>query len=140
MTGEEIGEVERTWALVAATPEAAAKLFYDNLFADHPQLRPLFRGDLAEQGKKLMRTLALAVTSLRRPDAIRAPVQRLGEQHVGYGVQRDHYPLVGGTLVATLREALGAELTPAAEKAWQSAIALLAGLMLEGDARARREA
>jgi len=132
MTGEEIAAVERTWALVAATPEAAAQLFYGNLFAEHPELRPLFRSDLSEQGKKLMQTLSLAVSSLRRPEAIREPVERLGARHVAYGVRRDHYPLVGATLVDTLRQALGAELTPEAEKAWESAIALLAGWMIRG--------
>ncbi len=132
MTFEEIEAVELTWSQVAATPDAAAKLFYASLFAEHPELRPLFRGDMAEQGKKLMQTLALAVSCLRRPDTIREPVERLGARHVAYGVRREHYPLVGATLVDTLRQALGAELTPEAEKAWQSAITLLAGWMIQG--------
>jgi len=132
MTFEEIEAVERTWQRVAATPDAAAQLFYANLFAAYPELRPLFRGELHEQGKKLTQTLALAVGSLRRPDAIREPVTRLGARHVAYGVRREHYPLVGVTLIGTLREALGAELTPEAEKAWQAAIALLAGWMIQG--------
>jgi nitric oxide dioxygenase len=132
MTFEEIAAIERTWERVAATPDDAAQRFYANLFAAHPQLRPLFRGDMREQGKKLMQTLALAVGSLQRPDAIREPVARLGARHVAYGVRREHYPLVGATLIGTLREALGAELTPEAQKAWQAAIALLAGWMIQG--------
>lgn len=132
MNLDEIQAVERTWALVAETPDSAARLFYAKLFTKYPEVRPLFRGDMEEQGAKLVQTLALAVGGLRRPDSIRPAVTRLGARHVGYGARPEHYPLVGATLIETLRAALGSEFTPEAEKAWGAAIGLLAGWMLEG--------
>ncbi len=132
MNLDEIQAVERTWARVAETPGSAARLFYAKLFTKYPEVRPLFRGDMEEQGAKLVKTLALAVGGLRRPDSIRAAVTRLGARHVGYGARAEHYPLVGATLIETLRAALGSEFTPEAEKAWGVAIGLLAEWMLEG--------
>jgi hypothetical protein len=42
------------------------KLFYDRLFALDASLKPLFRGDMQEQGRKVM-TMQWGLRSRRRP-------------------------------------------------------------------------
>src|SRR5580693_4260059 len=49
--------------LVAPTSQAAA-LFYGRLFEITPVVKPLLRGDMTEQGCKLMATLGVVVNSL----------------------------------------------------------------------------
>jgi hypothetical protein len=44
------------------------RCFYGRPFEIAPQLRPLFRGDMAEQGRKLMATLAFVVNGLSSLD------------------------------------------------------------------------
>ena len=54
MSPEQITLVRDSFAKVVPIAPAAAAMFYDRLFALDPDLRPLFKGDMAEQGRKLM--------------------------------------------------------------------------------------
>lgn len=131
MTPSQIRIVQETFGLVAPIAEQAAGLFYDRLFALDPALRPMFHGDITEQGKKLMATLALAVNGLNRPEKIIPAVQHLGRKHVGYGVQPHHYNIVGEALLWTLDQGLGDAFTLETEEAWTAAYLLLSTVMQE---------
>jgi hemoglobin-like flavoprotein len=61
-------------------------------------------------------------------------LERLGQRHRSYGAEPRHFPMVGETLIATLREAHGVDFSPALESAWRAAYARLASVMLAGDA------
>ena len=65
------------------TAEEAGKLFYDRLFAVDPTLRPLLKGDMAEQSRSLMRMIAVAVNGLDRLETIVPVVKALGVRHAG---------------------------------------------------------
>ncbi len=49
--------VQRSFAKVEPTAEAAAELFYDELFELDPGHRALFKTEITEPGRKLMATL-----------------------------------------------------------------------------------
>ena len=122
--------VRETWAAVVPIAPAAAALFYSRLFELDPSLRRLFRQtDVAEQGKKLMQTLAVAVAGLDRLDTLVPAVEALGRRHVGYGVRDEHYATVGAALLWTLEQGLGEAFTPDVREAWTAAYLLLAGVM-----------
>ena len=87
MTPESKVLVQQSFAQVAPMSEQAAAMFYGRLFELDPGLKPLFRGDIKEQGRKLMQMLAIAVNGLDRLDDIVPAVQSLGRRHVGYGVE-----------------------------------------------------
>jgi methyl-accepting chemotaxis protein len=131
MKDETIEIVQRTWTDVEAIAPAAAVLFYDNLFARDPSLRPMFRGDIESQGKKLMQALALAVRALRDLDSLVPVLQSLGRRHVGYGVLPAHYDTVGAALLETLGQGLGDAFTSGVERAWAEVYGLVAGVMIE---------
>ena len=78
MTPREIEYVRVTFAAVAPQAAAVAQLFYDRLFELDPRLRPLFKGDLDEQGVKLMRTIGLAVAALGRVDTLVPTLREMG--------------------------------------------------------------
>ena len=61
MTLNDKNLVMRSFAQVMPIAETAAELFYGRLFELDPTLRPMFRGDMREQGRKLMQMLAVAV-------------------------------------------------------------------------------
>ena len=129
MTPEQIMLVQTSFAQVLPIADTAAVLFYQRLFELDPSLRPMFRGDMHEQGHKLMSMLKLAVNGLTRLDQLVPAVQNLGRRHVGYGVRDEHYDTVASALLWTLRLGLGTAFTPAVEEAWVSAYTLLASTM-----------
>lgn len=114
--------------VVPIAPQAAA-LFYDRLFVLDPSLKPLFKGDMTEQGRKLMEMIGTAVTNLGTLEKIIPAVQDLGRRHATYGVQPGHYDTVGTALLLTLGQGLGDAFTPPVKAAWAQAYTILATVM-----------
>jgi hemoglobin-like flavoprotein len=129
MTPEQIGLVQGTWAMVVPIKDTAAELFYNRLFELDPSLRKLFKGDMKEQGRKLMAMINVAVASLDKLDTIVPAVKDLGRRHTGYGVTPGHYATVAAALLWTLEKGLGDAFTPAAKEAWTQTYTVLANTM-----------
>ena len=129
MTPAEKDLVQTTFAKVVPIAEQAAALFYGRLFELDPSLRPLFKTDLGEQGRKLMNMIAFCVKGLDSLDQLVPAVQGLGRRHVGYGVTDAHYDTVGGALLWTLEKGLGPDFTPDVKAAWTTVYVLLASTM-----------
>lgn len=131
MTPEQIGLVQNTWGKVTPIAEPAAAMFYQKLFEMDPALKPLFKSDLKEQGRKLMTMINTAVNALNRLDEIVPAVQGLARRHVDYGVKPKDYETVGVALLWTLEQGLGPAFTPAVKEAWATVYTTLAGAMKE---------
>jgi hemoglobin-like flavoprotein len=129
MTPEQIALVRDSFAKVAPIAPQAAELFYGRLFALNPNLRPLFKGDMQEQGRKLMAMIATAVANLDRLDAVVPAVQDLGRRHAGYGVSHADYDTVATALLWTLEQGLGDAFTPACREAWTAMYGAVSGVM-----------
>ena len=129
MNSEQIMLVQTSFALVLPIADTAAALFYQRLFELDPSLRPMFRGDIQEQGRKLMTMLKIVVNGLTRLDQLVPAVQELGRRHARYGVRDEHYDTVAAALLWTLGQGLGVAFTPEVEQAWVAAYTLLAGTM-----------
>lgn len=140
MTPRQITLVQDSFTQVAPVADQAAVWFYERLFEQNPELRPLFRGDIRKQGAMLMQTLALAVKHLHEPEAILETVRALGRRHVGYGVRAAHYAPVGAALLWTLERGLGETFTEEVQAAWAAAYTMLADIMLAGAAEIDSEA
>ena len=132
MTPEEIQMVQDSWTeKVRPISDKAAELFYGKLFELDPSLKSLFKGDMSEQGKKLMDTLNVAVTSLTKLETILPVVQDLGKRHVEYGVSDEMYGTVAEALLWTLGQALGDEFTDELKAAWTETYVTLSNVMIE---------
>ncbi|WP_420560884.1 globin family protein [Tepidicaulis sp.] len=131
MTPQERTLVQESFAAVRPISDQAAAMFYDRLFTIAPEVKPLFKGDISEQGKKLMQMLAVAVNGLNNLEAILPAVQELGRKHVDYGVTAAHYQPVGEALLWTLEQGLGDAFTAETKAAWEKTYTLLAGAMIE---------
>jgi hemoglobin-like flavoprotein len=129
MTPQQKTMVQESFAKLVPIADEAAALFYHNLFAKDPSLKPLFKGDMKEQGRKLMKMIATAVNGLDRLEAIVPAVQDLGRRHVDYGVRADHYDTVGAALLQTLEQGLGAAFTADVKQAWTTVYGVLAQTM-----------
>jgi hemoglobin-like flavoprotein len=129
MQPQKIYIIQATWSRIMPIADTAADLFYTRLFQLDPAVKPLFKGDRAEQGRKLIKTIDTMVNSLSRLDEILPAVEALGRRHVAYGVEPKHYDTVGAALLWTLEQALGDSFTPAARDAWNITYQALANIM-----------
>lgn len=136
MTPQQIELVQGTWNKVLPIADTAAELFYGKLFSLDPSLRPLFKGDMKEQGRKLMSMIGTAVNGLTRLGEIVPAVQALGVRHAGYGVKPAHYGTVATALVWTLEKGLGEAFTADVRASWVAAYTLLAKTMQDAAATA----
>ena len=129
MTPEKIALVRSSWQQVLPIKDTAAQLFYGQLFELDPSLRSLFKGDMVEQGRKLMTMINMVVISLDKLGPILETIEDMGRRHVAYGVTEAHYDTVGSALIWTLGQGLGEQFTPAVEDAWADAYNTLASAM-----------
>ena len=132
MTETEIKSIRKSFQLLDGHTELVATLFYKRLFEFDPSLRMLFRGDMKEQGKKLMDTMALLNASLDRFHALRHSLRNMGKRHAGYGVRSEHYAMVGAALLQTLEEFAGPKFDSTLKQAWTKLLTLVSGEMLNG--------
>ncbi len=132
MTPAETTLIRDSFRKVAPIADQAASLFYARLFELDPALRVLFRGDMADQGRKLMQMIGMAVGGLDRLDQLVPAVRALGLRHAGYRVKDEHYETVGEALLWTLERGLGADFTPATKAAWAKVYGVLAETMKAG--------
>jgi hemoglobin-like flavoprotein len=129
--------VQDSFQLVVPIADTAAELlFYSRLFELDPSLRSLFRGDMREQGRKLMQMLAVAVAGLDRLDVLVPAVQALGRRRAAYGVEPRHFATVGEALLWTLAQGLGPAFTSDVRAAWAAVYQVIATQMQIGMAEA----
>lgn len=138
MNAEQVRLVRESFRKVAPIADAAAALFYGRLFDLNPALESLFKGDMVEQGRKLMQMIGVAVGSLDRLEQVLPAVSALGARHARYGVREKDYDTVGRALIWTLKKGLGDDFTPETEAAWAEVYTTLAGVMKDAQAAAAR--
>jgi hemoglobin-like flavoprotein len=101
-------------------------VFYTRLFSQNPELHTLFkRFNLLKTLRAIVKLLVQKEISNKEIDK----VQSLGQRHVRYGVQSDHYQIVGNVLIDTFSECL-AWFTDEFKYAWNLGWDLLSQQMM----------
>lgn len=116
--------------LVAPVADQLIADFYDRLFAEYPQVRPMFPAVMDAQKEKLLKAVIALVTHYDTPEALMPALTTMGRNHVRYGAQAAHYGAVGQTLLATLEKFAGDAWTPEVAGAWERAYTFAAGTMM----------
>lgn len=130
MTPTQVSLVQDSFAKVVPIADQAAVIFYDRLFEIAPQVKPLFKGDMAKQRRALMGTLGVVVNGLSNLPAVLPAASSLAKKHVGYGVEAAHYSVVGAALLWTLEKGLGEAWTSDVADAWAEAYGTLSSFMI----------
>ena len=139
MTPEQKQLIKDSWVHVLSIKEQAAKLFYKRLFDTYPELKPLFKSDMKEQGRKLIAMLNTIVNGLDNLEDLIEPLKKSGKAHAGYGVKAEDYKKVGDAFLWTLEQGLGDAFTPDVKEAWVAAYTAVASVMIEGAEYAQSE-
>ena len=140
MTPQQIELVKKTWVMVVPIADTAAELFYGRLFELEPSYRAMFKHDMTEQGKKLMKTINIAVEALDDVEPLIPTLKQMGADHVSYGVVDRDYNIVGAALLWTLEQGLGEAFTDEVKNAWAAVYEVLADTMKAGAAEAEMAA
>ncbi|WP_030735988.1 globin domain-containing protein [Streptomyces griseus] len=133
--------VRATLPAVGAAIGDIADLFYEKLFAAHPELlRDLFnRGNQAsgDQRRALAGSIAAFATALvehpdTRPDVM---LERIAHKHASLGVTPDQYEVVHTHLFAAIADVLGDAVTPEVAEAWDEVYWLMANALIAVETR-----
>jgi len=127
---EDARMLRESLGLVAPVADQLIADFYDRLFAEYPQVRPMFPAVMDLQREKLLKAVIALVTHYDQPEALIPALTVMGQNHVRYGAQMEHYAAVGQTLLATLETYAGDAWTPELAGAWERAYTWAAGTMM----------
>jgi hemoglobin-like flavoprotein len=129
LTSSEIHRIKRAWAVVQTLPaEAVGVLLFKHIFEiagdQAPHLAKLFKfgrepdfdlknldksKTLPTHGKSVVDTVSTAISMLTNLDELVPILVDLGKRHTKYGTTKEHYPVVGAALLATLEQGLPKE-------------------------------
>jgi class 3 adenylate cyclase len=126
-------EVQATLDLLLKNEDRFASNFYKRLFEKAPEVKELFTRNMLDQGRMLTHMLGGIIYSLSRPEYLILGLKSLGRQHKGYGVHKEHYPIVKEALLETIEDELGEACTHKVRYAWQSALDLVVQSMQSYD-------
>ena len=122
--------VQSSFADITLREQEFGERFYENLFAQHPELRPLFRTDLTEQCKMLMSIWNTVVKGLGHRPEVADGLTALGRRHLKYGIEVGDYDKLRGVLLITLEQFLGEGFTPELRQAWTTLYETMVQAML----------
>jgi len=107
-------------------------VFYEDLFASHPEAKPLFKSSLKVQGKKLVMMLTAIVGLASSGDlgGLKQATTQLAWRHRAIGVELVQFHFVGSVLIRTLSECLGSDFTDELRAAWTSVYCILMSFII----------
>ena len=123
--------LKASWARVGAHGDRVAQYFYSLLFVARPELRVMFPVSMASQRDRLVGALGRVLSNVDDVGPIVPFVQGLGRDHRKFGVQPEHFPMVGQALLETLAYFEGEAWTAELAADWTAAYELVAGVMVE---------
>jgi len=123
--------VQSTFDLIASKADAFAADFYRCLFAQHPEIEPLFaRAEMTTMRAMLMRMIGVTIRGLHNLPELLPKLRDLGMRHVGYGVRAEHFDFAECALLHALALHLGAAFTPEVHQGWRDVFDLIRRAML----------
>jgi nitric oxide dioxygenase len=133
LSTEQKAIISATVPILEQGGEALTRHFYLTLFRDFPHVKPFFNQANQQDGNQ-QRALANAVLmyakNIDKLENLGPLVSTIINKHVSLQIQREHYPLVGASLLKAIREVLGEETaTDAVIEAWGAAYGQLADIL-----------
>jgi len=130
MTPRQIYLVRQSFALVAAQAAQAAARLFQHLSKAGLAVAPLFKGNLQDQGQRLMNLLGAVVALLDKPEQLLPALHQLGGQQAARGVLADDCDAAATALLRTVAESLGEAFDEEICDAWCELIDLVSRTLL----------
>jgi hemoglobin-like flavoprotein len=78
LTPQQVHLLRKTFAQLARHDHVPALAVYRRLFETSPELRPMFKGDIEVQSKKLIEMLVILIAMLERPYGLEIELKEMG--------------------------------------------------------------
>jgi hemoglobin-like flavoprotein len=131
ITYDQVVLIKKTWKLFRGIgPAVVGDTFYSKLFALHPPLRRMFRGDMEEQYRRLMDMLNTIIGNLDKRDVLDQSIISITIRNTNSGMRPVHYKLAEEALLWTLKQGLGNDWTPVISDAWTKGCNLITAAMI----------
>ncbi len=125
--------VKSTAPILAKEGEAITNLFYQKLFANHPELKNIFNmvnQSKGEQARALADSIFQYAVHIDKLEALGDSVSRIAHKHASLQVAPEHYPIVGRFLLEAIQEHLSLESDDPVMIAWEEAYGALAAIFV----------
>ncbi len=133
LSTEQRAIISATVPILKQGGEALTQHFYLKLFKDYPQVLPFFNQAHQHSGtqqRALASSILMYAANIDRLEQLGALVATIVNKHVALQIQREHYPMVGASLLGAIREVLGAQVaTDAVLDAWGAAYGQLVEIL-----------
>lgn len=109
-------------------------VFYQNMFAEHPELLDIFNETnqkLGRQQTALATTVLAAAKHLENLEVLLPQVMQIGHKHRALQIKPEHYPIVGKHLLGAIKEVLSDAATDEIIDAWAEAYAEIADVFIK---------
>jgi nitric oxide dioxygenase len=136
LSPQTIETVKATAPILKEHGVAITTRMYEILFTEHPEVKELFSSGPGEQEKRLADAVLAYATNIDKLETLTPVVQNIATKHVAKGVQADHYPVVGATLLTAMGDVLG-PLDASIVDAWAEAYGYLADIFITTEAELR---
>ncbi len=130
MTYQQISLVQKSMQEMIPMAKEAGELFYRRLFEIAPELRPMFKTDIPQQSRKLMTVLIHIIANLDQLDILEEELKDLGQKHLDYQVESEHYDILEEALLWTFEKKLEKSWNEELKEAWQSAYQKISAAMM----------
>ncbi len=130
MDNQTVSRIRSSFALLAPRGQEVIDTFYEMLFSKAPGVRALFPRDMAKQKGHLLAAVGLVVKHADNLGELSKPLAEMGQRHVKYGAQPEHYPVVRDTMVEALAKVAGPVWNAQLAADWTGALNAVAAAML----------
>ncbi|MFC3530688.1 NO-inducible flavohemoprotein [Vogesella facilis] len=117
--------------------------FYARMFQHNPELKQIFNQGHQQAGSQ-QQALAMAVAAyaehIDNPSVLAPVLALVANKHASLGIRAEHYPIVGGHLLASIREVLGEAASDELIAAWAAAYGQLADILIAEEAKLYQQA
>ena len=131
LTPAEIQSIRESIEYIPGGFETLSNKFYEILFAECPEVKRLFIDHVSNQAMKFAQMFKILTGHLDDMQQLLPALRALGKRHHNYGVEEEHYAVVGTALMSALEELHGDRFEADKRAAWARTYSLISTIMLD---------
>lgn len=128
-----IAVIKSTAPILKEHGETLTRHFYERMFQNNPEVIPFFNPShqhFGNQQRALANAIAAYAENIDNLGVLGGAVEMIAQKHASLLVKKEHYPIVGDNLLASISEVLGKGATPEILDAWANAYAFLTDILV----------
>lgn len=129
LSKEDIKLIQDSYGKISDKHQETGDFLYNHLFECCPDVTNIFKVDMKEQSRLVMKMIKTVVEGLNNVHIIMPAIQNMGSRHVDYGVTAEQYKYFKESLIFALDKVLGKDFDEKTKSAWSKLYDVLEDLM-----------